>query len=52
MHVQRVTMPGSRVESWTVLGDDDVPAEPVKRYLTYLTAIGRSRTRSRPTPMT
>jgi integrase/recombinase XerD len=42
MHVQRVAMPGSRVESWTVLGDDDVPVEPVERYLAYLTAIGRS----------
>ena len=42
MHVQRVAMPGSRVESWTVLGDDDVPVEPVERFLAYLTAIGRS----------
>lgn len=42
MHVQRVAMPGSRVESWTVLGDDDVPVEPVERYLAYLTAVGRS----------
>ena len=42
MHVQRVAMPGSGVESWTVLGDDDVPVEPVERYLAYLTAIGRS----------
>jgi len=39
MHVQRVAVPGSRVESWTVLGDDDVPVE---RYLAYLTAIERS----------
>ncbi len=42
MHVQRVAMPGSGVESWTVLGDDDVPVEPVERYLAYLTAVGRS----------
>ena len=42
MHVQRVAMPGSRVESWTVLGDDDGPVEPVERYLAYLTAVGRS----------
>ena len=42
MYVQRVVMPGSRVESWTVLGDDDVPVEPVERYLAYLSAVGRS----------
>ncbi len=42
MHVQRVAMPASRVESWTVLGDDDGPVEPVERYLAYLTAIERS----------
>jgi integrase/recombinase XerD len=42
MHVQRVAIPSSRVESWTVLGDDDVPVEPVERYLAYLTDIERS----------
>jgi len=42
MHVQRVAMPASRVESWTVLGDDDVPVEPVERYLAYLSDIERS----------
>ncbi len=42
MHVQRVAMPSSRAESWTVLGDDDIPVWPVERYLAYLTAIGRS----------
>jgi hypothetical protein len=42
MHVQRVAVPCSRVESWTVLGDDDVLVEPVERYLAYLTAIERS----------
>ena len=52
MHVQRVAVPCSRVESWTVLGDDDVPVEPVERYLAYLTAIERSPARSRHTPMT
>ena len=31
MHVQRVVMPASPVESWTVLGDDGVPVEPVER---------------------
>ena len=39
MHVQRVAVPCSRVESLTVLGDDDVPVE---RYLAYLTTIERS----------
>ena len=42
MHVQRVAMPTTRVESWTVLGDDDVPVEPVERFLGYLTDIERS----------
>jgi hypothetical protein len=42
MHVQRVLMPVSSLESWTVLGDDDVPVEPVERYLAYLTDIERS----------
>lgn len=42
MHVQRVAMPTTRVESWTVLGSDDVPIEPVERFLAYLTDIERS----------
>src|SRR5713226_9189976 len=42
MQVQRVAVPGSRVESWTVLGDDGVPIGPVERYLAYLTAVERS----------
>src|SRR5262249_50306326 len=42
MHVQRVVLPTSRVESSTVLGDDDMPVEPVERYLAYLSAIERS----------
>jgi integrase/recombinase XerD len=42
MRVQRVVPPGSLVESWTVLGDDDIPVEPVERYLAYLSAIERS----------
>jgi hypothetical protein len=42
MHVQRVVMPVSPVESWTVLGDEGTPVEPVERYLAYLTAIERS----------
>ena len=52
MRVQRVVMPASRAESWTVLGDDDIPVGPVERYLAYLTVIGRPPTRSRLTPMT
>jgi site-specific recombinase XerD len=35
-------MPASRVPSWTVLGDDGSPVEPIERYLAYLTAIERS----------
>jgi len=42
MRVQRVLMPGCRVESWTVLGDDHVPVEPVERFLAYLASIERS----------
>ena len=42
MLVQRVLMPVSSLESWTVLGDDDAPVEPVERYLAYLTDIERS----------
>jgi hypothetical protein len=42
MHVQRVAMPAVRLESWTVLGDDGSPVQPVERFLAYLTGIGRS----------
>ena len=42
MLVQRVLMPGSGRESWTVLGDDGAVVEPAERYLAYLTAIERS----------
>jgi integrase/recombinase XerD len=42
MHVQRVVLPTSRVESWTVLGGGDIPVEPVERYLAYLSDIERS----------
>lgn len=41
MNVQQVELPTSRV-SWTVLGDDGRPVEPVERYLAYLTDIERS----------
>ena len=42
MLVQRVLSPATRPESWTVLGDDDVPVAPIERYLAYLTDIERS----------
>lgn len=42
MLVQRVALPGSRLESWTVLGEDDAPLAPVEQYLSYLSAIERS----------
>jgi len=40
--VQRVLSPETRLESWTVLGDDDVPVALIERYLGYLTDIERS----------
>ena len=42
MRVQRVLMPGSEAESWTVLDADQVPVEPVERFLAFLAAIERS----------
>ncbi len=42
MLVQRVLMPTSSLESWTVLGDGGGPVEPIERYLAYLTDIERS----------
>lgn len=42
MLVQRVAMPARGAQSWTVLGDDDVPIGPVERYLAYLTDVERS----------
>jgi len=42
MFVQRVALPGSRVESWTVLGEDDAPVGAIERYLSYLSDIERS----------
>jgi len=41
MLVQRVVMPASSVESWTVLGAAG-PVEPIERYLAYLSGIDRS----------
>lgn len=43
MRVQRVLMPGSETESWTLLGGDQVPVEPVERFLGYLTSIEKSQ---------
>jgi integrase/recombinase XerD len=40
--VQRVVVPGSRLESWTVVGDDAAPVEPAERYLAFLSDVGRS----------
>ncbi len=42
MRVQRVVMPDSGLESWTVLGEDGVPLEPAERFLAYLASIERS----------
>lgn len=42
MRVQRVLVPGSGCESWTLLGDDQLPVEPVERFLGYLSSIERS----------
>jgi len=42
MRVQRVLMPDSEFESWTLLGDDQVPVEPVERFLAYLGSIEKS----------
>jgi len=40
--VQRVVMPVTGVESWTVIGDDGAVVAPVERYLAYLGALERS----------
>jgi integrase len=42
MLVQRVLMPGSGRESWTLVGDGGAVVEPAERYLAYLAAIERS----------
>jgi len=41
MRVQRVVMPGSGAESWTVL-DAGGPLAPVERFLAYLSSVERS----------
>ena len=42
MRVQRLVMPNSGAESWTLLGDDGRPVEPAERFLAFLGAIERS----------
>jgi integrase len=37
-----VLLPAAGRESWTVLGDDDAPLEPIERFLAYLSDIERS----------
>ncbi len=39
MRVQRVIMPESGRESWTLLGDDLAPVEPVERFLAFLASV-------------
>ena len=42
MRVQRVVMPVTGAESWTVVDGGWAPVEPVERYLAYLAGIERS----------
>lgn len=42
MKAQRVVLPVTSVESWTVVDGDFVTVEPAERYLAYLAAIERS----------
>lgn len=42
MKAQRVVLPVTAAESWTVVDDDFVTAEAAERYLAYLSAIERS----------
>ena len=42
MRVQRVIMPESGRESWTLLGDDLAPVEPVERFLAFLASVEKS----------
>lgn len=42
MIVQRVVMPVTEAESWTVLGGDGLPLAPVESFLAYLSALERS----------
>jgi integrase/recombinase XerD len=40
--IQRVVMPVTGIESWTVVGGDGAVVAPVERYLAYLCALERS----------
>jgi integrase/recombinase XerD len=40
--IQRVVMPVTGTESWTVIGGDGAVVAPVERYLAYLSALERS----------
>jgi integrase/recombinase XerD len=42
MRVQRVVMADSGRESWTLLGEDLRPVEPVERFLAYLASVEKS----------
>lgn len=42
MIVQRVVVPVTGAESWTMLGPDGAPVEPVESFLAYLSALERS----------
>jgi len=42
MRVQRVLMPDTEFEFWTLLGDDHMPIEPIEQFLGYLAAIEKS----------
>ena len=42
VRVQRVVMPVTGAESWTVVDDGWAPVEPVERYLAHLAGIERS----------
>ncbi|MFG1703770.1 tyrosine-type recombinase/integrase [Nonomuraea sp. M3C6] len=42
VQVRRVSMAASPEDSWTVLGDDDVPVEPIERYLAFLSDTDKS----------
>lgn len=42
MRVQPLVVPRTGERSWTVVGDDGLPVEPVEDYLAYLAAVERS----------
>ena len=42
MRVQVLVAPGTGERSWTVVGEDGLPVEPVEDYLAHLVAVERS----------